>query len=793
LILNQGLPDRWRAGMAWCAAPRDNEGARCFLRRSFTLESVPESVRVFVTADSRYRLYVNGAPVGRGPLKGTLIHYFCEEYEIAPLLRAGRNVLAADVIWFGHQMPLSEEHSGFAGFLLQGPEELGIDTPGEWKAYADTSTTWDRTPYTSNAHIFLAGMEAVDGARFPIGWQARDFDDSEWPAAVFAAPINAPGGDADAGLIWSLRPREIPALVEEPRRFVRTLENMAPAPEHRFGETPTGWSLAPGQSGEIVLDAGELTTAYPVLEFAGGQGRTVEIVYGECLLQRNPEKPDDGQPYRWGGGGRLLKGGRDDLAGGAAVVHGYQDTVTLPGGDFTYEPHHWRTFWFLKIVVGPGDAEFRLRDASFRFTTYPQECRASFDAPAEPDLPRIWEVCWRTLQLCSHETYEDCPGYEQLNYLLDARNEALLSLTMAGETDLPRRTIRLFRDTLRTDGMLSSRTPSQKRQTIPIFALWWVRMLLDYWDWVGERDRDFVCACLYAVDGVLGYFRARLRPDGFVGELPYWNPIGGEGAPGTDLDPAIKAGGSTYVTALYLTALNDALRLHREAGGNAEDASRWEATRRRLATAVRSAFSRERGVFVERLSHPAEPVSQHTQAAAILSGAATRPQVKQVVKALEAGVPVARMTRQQGLPFAEAMRAAGRYDLVLAQHLPEYRRQLDLHLTTCLEGGERGRSDCHAWSAWLPAELLRSVLGVRPALPGFAAIEIAPAVVLPEASGVVPTPAGEVRVSWRQDGRSVLLEADAPEGVPVHVRLPDGTSHTFARGGRGLKAEGLLR
>ena len=780
------LPAKWRAGMAWCPdIPRDNGGARCFLRRAFDIDSVPASARAFVTADSRYRLYLNGSPLGRGPLKGTLAHYFFEEYELAPLLRRGRNVLAADVVWFGHQTPLSEEHSGFAGFLLQGPEEWGIDTPGAWKARSDSSTTWDRTPYTSNAHIFLAGMERVDGRSFPSGWERPDFDDSSWPTAAFAAPIDAPGGDPDRGLIWTLRPAETPALVEEPRRFVEARVGA--------GVAAAGWTLGPGEGGEIVLDAGALTTGFPTLAFSGGAGRTVELVYAECVLKRTDYKPDDDSPYLWGGGGRLRKGIRDDRSVADAVFHGYQDTVILPGDDFSYEPHHWRTFWYLVVRVPPGDTEFVLRDAAYRFTTYPQEQKASFDAPPDaPDVAKMWDISWRTLQLCSHETYEDCPGYEQLNYLLDARNEALISLAVAGEADLPRRTIRLFRDTLRPDGMLASRTPSQKGQTIPIFALWWVRMLLDYWDWVGERDAAFVHECLYAADGVLGYFRARLRADGFVGELPYWNPVGGEDAPGTDLDPAIRAGGSTYVTALYLMAVNAALRLHAEAG-HPEDAARWRGVRKRLIGAVRSAWSPARGVFAERTSHPDEPVSQHTQAMAILTGAATGSQARRVVRSLEAGVPAARMTRQQGLPFAEAMYAAGRYDLAARQYLSEYRRQMDLGLTTWLEGRENGRSDCHAWSAWLPVELLRSVLGIRPARPGFAEIEIAPAApVFSQASGTMPTPAGEVRVAWRREERGFSLEADAPPGVPVLIRLPDGTTHTFPRGGSGLHAEGRV-
>jgi hypothetical protein len=785
LILGGALPEKWRpAAMAWCPdAVRDNAGERGLFRRTFDMDAVPESFRVLVSADSRYRLFVNGTPVGRGPLKGTLKRYHFEEWEVAPLLRPGRNVLAADVVWFGHNVPLSEEHSGFAGLLVRGPEGAGVDTPGEWRAWYDRALVWDRTPYTSNAHLFIAGTERLDGRALPVGWESPDFDDSAWPAAALAVPLNAPGGDRDQDLVWNFAPRDAPALIEEPRRFIRTLEGMRPA-EHRFGETPTGWELPAGQGGEIVLDAGELSTGYPRFAFAGGEGRTVEIVYSEHTWLRNPDVPDDGSPYRWGGGKRLMKGKRDDLADGQAIIHGYQDTVTLPGGEFAYEPFHWRTFWFVRVVVSPGDTPFRLTDAAYRFTTYPQE-RKSECRSSEPDVERILDVSWRTLQLCSHETYEDCPYYEQLDYLFDARNEAMISMYLAGETALPKRTIRLFRDSLRPDGMLASRTPSALRQTIPIFALWWIRMLADLWDWAGPAEAPFLRDCLYAADGVLGYFRNHLRPDGFVGELPYWNPIGGEDAPGSDLDPAIKAGGSTYVTALYLAGLEDACRLHRELG-YPEDADRWAPTRDRLRAAVASAWSDARGVYVERPEAPDAPVSQHTQAQAILAGVPEGATLARMLDSIAAGVPVSPMTRQQGLPFAEALYAAGRYDLAARQYMAEYRAMLGLNLTTWLESGFQGRSDCHAWSAWAPVELLRSVLGVRPGRPGFAEVVIAPQPVFPDAEGTVATPAGPVRVAWQrgEDGRIARFEAAAPSGVPVTVRLPGEGERRFPDGGR---------
>ena len=72
LIVGGAVPGRWRASFAW-SADRGGPGlaVRRF-RRRLSFERVPDSFLVYVSAGSRYRLWVNGVAVGRGPLKGAL-------------------------------------------------------------------------------------------------------------------------------------------------------------------------------------------------------------------------------------------------------------------------------------------------------------------------------------------------------------------------------------------------------------------------------------------------------------------------------------------------------------------------------------------------------------------------------------------------------------------------------------------------------------------------------------------------------------------------------------------------
>lgn len=753
----------WRARYAWSESIGGPGLEVRRLRRSFDLATVPSSAVIHVTAESRYVLFVNGERVGRGPLKGTTGAYHYETFDISPLLRAGTNVIAAEVRWFGIDRPQSEIHSHRAGFLLQGPEGLGVDTPEGWLVLRDGAVTADRTPWFSNSQGFLTHVERVDATLLPRRWEQPGFDDAAWSPAV------------DAGSAWTsdafgvarspvLVPRPIGQLVEEPREFVNS---------------PAGdWTLPAGEAGELVLSAGELTTGYPRFTLRGGAGRTVEIIYAESALfpatddtprRERIEAPD----------GPWTKGVRDDIENGS--VAGYRDTIVLDGTEVEYEPFHWRTFWFVGLRFTAGEGEVTVSRAGYRYTTYPADLTASFTSDRD-EYDELMAMCFRTLRLCSHETFEDCPYYEQLHYLADARVEALAHLYLTGDTAFVRRSIEIYRNSLRWDGLVESRPPSADPQIIPYFALIWVLMLEDFWDYAGEREREFLASCLYAMDGTLVYFRDRLRPDGWVGDVDHWNMV--DHGPGWERGepPAVLDGESTYLTSLFILAARTASRLHREIG-SPDDAIRWERVVERLVPVVREgAWDEREGLFLEGPGRSDDPLSQHSQILPILAGIATPKQVERIAERLAADDSLITTKLMQSFYLARALERIGRYDRVHEKVWEPWRQMIGLHLSTCAEYLP-GRSDCHAWSSWPALDFVRSILGVRPTAPGFAGITVAPQTAsLAHAEGHVTTPAGRVAVRWSRSGSKVDLRIDAPSGVPVTVIL-GGESEVHEAGG----------
>ena len=98
--------------------------------------------------------------------------------------------------------------------------------------------------------------------------------------------------------------------------------------------------------------------------------------------------------------------------------------------------------------------------------------------------------------------------------------------------------------------------------------------------------------------------------------------------------------------------------------------------------------------------------------------------------------------------------------------LQPWHEMLARGLTTFAERPDPTRSDCHAWSASPLYEFLATVCGVEPASPGFKTVRIEPHLgYLKHVQGVVPHPAGEIKVALTRAGNGIQGEITLPPGL----------------------------
>src|SRR5207248_8044388 len=136
--INPSLLKTWTASWVCMAdAPQKDYGVYHF-RKSFHLDTKPASFFVHLSADNRYRLFVNGKAVCSGPARGDLYNWYFETVDIAPYLRSGKNIIAA-LVWNMGEYAAVAQISNQTALVVQGDTkaEALINTDASWKVLKD--------------------------------------------------------------------------------------------------------------------------------------------------------------------------------------------------------------------------------------------------------------------------------------------------------------------------------------------------------------------------------------------------------------------------------------------------------------------------------------------------------------------------------------------------------------------------------------------------------------------------------------------------------------------------------
>jgi alpha-L-rhamnosidase len=105
-------------GTVWVgpAHPFDLRDAYVNFRADFSLPAMPDEAVIRLSADSRYRLWINGVFVGRGPERSWPSLMAVDERSVTNLLRVGVNRVAVQVYSPGHSH-FAYVHRGACGLI----------------------------------------------------------------------------------------------------------------------------------------------------------------------------------------------------------------------------------------------------------------------------------------------------------------------------------------------------------------------------------------------------------------------------------------------------------------------------------------------------------------------------------------------------------------------------------------------------------------------------------------------------------------------------------------------------
>ena len=772
-------------------------------RRTFSVPGA-QTVRMHISADERFELFVDGTRVGMGPDRGDLLHWSFHTYDLT--LDPGEHTLEALAWYLGEDLRPYAQISLKPGFILH--------AEGDWGEHLSTGTAaWEvarvRGIRCENARqLEMPGLLCVGPAFVMDGRQS--LDSAEWvePVVVHLPPPHPQRhGVAHPG--WALMPSQIPEQTFDTRsagtvRAVRAGEAFGStrpiSPQDESSERKGAWqtmldggesvSVPAGTSVEVIIDLNDYLCAYPEPCLSGGAGGELRVEWAETLYD-SLELP-------------IEKGDRAQVAGKRFV--GFHDAFVHAGGRArSYRSLWWRCGRYIRLWAKAGAEDLVVEALPLFESRYPLEDTGSFAADAS-EYQAIRRIGSRGVQSSLHETYMDSPYYEQMMYGGDTRLQLLVTYQMTADVRPAQMAIEWFNRSRYRDGFVAGRYPTGRYQHIPAFSLIWVLMVRDFALYRDEPAllRHWMVGVRHSIEA----FRELLDNRWLLSAVPGWPWLDWPNEWPQGVPPAGREGASAPVNLLFANALLAAADLE-EWNGEPLLAERNRELASTVTAAVFNAFWDECNALLAD-DEAKTAYSEHAQSLALLTGLVDEARASRMLHALEVSVhradaeeqdavsrpdsdlpEIVRTTVYFSFYMHEAFRRYNRRDLYEID-LRRWRKLVALDLKTPVEDDCRpgARSDCHAWGAH-PVHFFHTwYAGIEPAEPGFRSVRIAPE---PGSAGaiacVTPHPNGSISLELAVDGATLSGTVTLPPGTPGvlewHGRsrvLPAGETVTVALG-----------
>ena len=357
------------------------------------------------------------------------------------------------------------------------------------------------------------------------------------------------------------------------------------------------------------------------------------------------------------------------------------------------------------FVAGKG---FTLNALSVRETVYPfKKVARDFK---DRFLNKIYETGVRTLELCAHEHYEDCPWREQALYGGDSRSQMLFGYSAFEEYEYPRAALRLFARSRNEDKLIELCAPARAAITIPSFTVYWMISICDNAE--VDYNEEFVKEMLPYAEDALSVFMARSDENGadMLVETRYWNfHEWCDGLDGGEIFRSEKAAPKKDgpLTALLAKAAKGLAALE-ERVGNTQKAKELNQFATKMQKALDGFFDEEKGLYASYIEN-GEKVGYHAymQALAICEAKMTKTRMKALSKVLKAGDGTVVDCTYSTLPvkYEAIVKADGNADYCVEDICKQFGGMLLQGATSYWETalGEADFDDagslCHGWSS----------------------------------------------------------------------------------------------
>ena len=350
--------------------------------------------------------------------------------------------------------------------------------------------------------------------------------------------------------------------------------------------------------------------------------------------------------------------------------------------------------------------EIGIQEVEYPFTVKPYEI--------DNELRRkIYETSVRTLQLCAHEHYEDCPWREQAMYIQDSRNQMLCGYYAFDNVEFARSSILLMLSGQREDGLFELCFPAKVEFTIPSFSLSFPAIVLEYTQ--ATRNTEIAETAFGTIERMLAFFLTRLQENGLfktVSDKTLWHFYEWAG----DLDgnffsedesEKVRNGYDVLINAFLSWACSKTVKICNVLG-RFDSAKYYQEIVSSINQAINRVFFDDKNKIYKTYEE-GNSYSQLANALCILCGACPKEDLQTVAEKIAYGYDgwventlSMNIFRFDALLFADRKK----YSAFVLQEIDKiYGRMLDCGATSFWET-EKGASDfdgagslCHGWSA----------------------------------------------------------------------------------------------
>ncbi|MGN7356798.1 family 78 glycoside hydrolase catalytic domain [Paenibacillus sp. SAF-054] len=646
----------------------------------------------------------------------------------------------------------------------------------------------DEITLARGRHLFLVEIGGVhNDAISHMEWDSpaelrfiHPFSDDAESAFVTLGPYQVIRSKADGrqpkyggvekknGLDLELPAFKAPGTCDSLQAFQRFRDEAATVPAVRVMENMSLYSLmlrkttlasyAVKREKERMLYRHELPTVVPVPQY-GGQMEYVldfgKLYVGRIELEVQAPEGTVFDVY----GFEAMVDGRIRYTSG--LNNGFR--YTSRDGRQTYKSVTRMGFRYLIIAIRNQTEPVSIYKVTVEHSGYPVTDQTLFRC-SDPLLNDIWEISRHTSEVCTEDTFVDCPTYERVFWVGDCRVSALVNYYLFGSYELVKHCLEMVPRSRDQSPLLLACMPTDWQSVIPMWTFSWMIACKDYVEYSG--DMDFIGQIYPEYTRTLDAYCEFLN-DMDLFDINSWNMVDW-----ADMDiPRAGVGTAQHAALAYCCQLASEMALKL---GKPEDAERWTGIVRRMRAALDAhLWDETKQAYVDGLYRNGERSKTYSHQTHILlylfdalqDGKRSLVE-SQLVQPPEDWVQV--ISPFMSFYLFEVWQRLGRLDKILDRIRDVWGTMVRKGSTTAWETYPQTRSFAHAWSAAPAYTLGKHLLGVARVDNGFKRIMLQP----PEtdiewAEGSIPTPFGRIDVVWSKETERHHMTVKVPEGIAI--------------------------